>query len=223
VAASLTDVMRDLAGVWEGEHPDTQIVVNTGGSSTLARQILEGAPTDVFVSANPDQVDRVAAAGLVAERHDLLRNQLVVIAAPGTASGELKALLAAHRGRIAVGDRAVPIGAYARRYLATQDVASQVEGRLVSFAHSRQVLAAVASRNADLGFVYRTDAAVSGAGVSVVHKVAIAKTGPITYPVAVVKDAGTQARAFATWLRGPEAAAVFQRAGFDAAAPGLTQ
>ncbi len=184
-ASSMTESITALARAWEKRHPGVRVMVNAAGSSTLARQILSGAPADIFVSADPIQMDRVAAAGLVSERRALLTNRLVLISGR---SGDAA-------GLVAVGDDAVPAGAYARKYIAA--ARPDFADRLVSFANVRQVLAAVVSGNAAFGFVYETDARLAGGAVRIVARAPIADSGPIVYPIALLRNASAEAAQFA--------------------------
>lgn len=221
-AASLTDAMRDVSAAWEraGHAP---LRLSFGASSTLARQIEQGAPAHLFASADERWMDYLAERSLLAPgtRLDLLRNRLVLIAPKDRARTleigpglDLSALLGPG-GRLATGDPAhVPVGLYAREALTKLGLWPRVEPRLARTEDVRTALLLVERGEAPLGIVYATDAAAS-AGVAVVGTFPEDTHAPITYPFAVVRNRDTpDARALMTFLAGPDARAVFLRRGF---------
>ena len=218
-AVSLTEVLQTIAGPYERATGE-RILLNLAGSNTLATQIIEGAPVDLFISADALQMDRVEQARriLAGSRIDLLSNQLVVVV-PDDRRRALRSsrdLLDPGIRRIALGDPvAVPAGVYAKRYLEAQGLWPQVLAKIVPMMSVRGALSAVEAGNADAGIVYRTDAAIARRAI-----VALAipvEDGPsIVYPAAIMVDARNEAgaRDFLVHLRGSDAAAVFERAGF---------
>ncbi len=211
-AASLTDVAEKLVG-GEGR-------VAVGASSALARQILEGAPADVFVSASNHWVDVVAGAGWAAgEPRVLARNRLVCIAATdsalvGVLPGDLAAALPPD-ARVAIADEGVPAGEYVRQSLAATGDLAALRPRLVGQADVRGVLAAVAGGHVDAGFVYRTDALASD------RVVVLFELDPTTHaPVEIVGLALTAegVELLATWSAVP-ARAILREAGFGVGHP----
>lgn len=218
-AASLTESLKEIATAYEKQAGD-KIVFNFAASGPLARQIEEGAPADLFFSADEAKMDAVEKKGLVvkATRQSRLSNRLVVvstadsplaIAAPGD-------LALPRVKRVALGDtKTVPAGTYAKEYLAQAGVWSGVEKKVVPCENVRAVLAAVESGNVDAGIVYKTDAAIS-TKVKVVFEVAAKDSPKISYPMALVKESRQPeaARKFLAHLAGPEAGAVFARRGF---------
>jgi molybdate transport system substrate-binding protein len=244
-AASLSDSLKEIAPVYAKATGDT-VRFNFGASGTLARQIKEGAPADVFVSADELRVDQLEKAGLLlpGTRKTILANQLVVIvaAANGAPVASLADLKKVDVRRIAIGEPAtVPVGTYTKEHLEKLGLWTQVSGKCVPLDNVRAVLAAVESGNADVGFVYKTDAlsvpanppdAIGRArppgaprpadGQAISTKVRIATLVPlaegprITYPVAVMRDtkAPEAAKAFAVFLAGPDAQKVFAKFGF---------
>ena len=221
-AASLTEALTDIAAAWQrAGHPAPRLVF--ASSSTLARQIEQGAPATLFASADERWMDELDTKGLLAPgtRSDLVGNRLVLIVpkdrARTVAIGpglDLAALLG-DRGRLAVGDTAhVPAGIYARQALTALGVWAQAEPRLAAAEDVRSALRLVELGEAPAGIVYATDAAASG-------KVAVAAVfppglhEPITYPVAVVKAGDTkEARDLLAYLTGPDARAIFTKRGF---------
>ena len=218
-AASLSDALQELAPRYTAATGHT-LRFNFGASGTLVRQIREGAPADVILSADELRVDQLEKAGLLLDgtRRTLLANTLVVIvASPGGAAVHTLADLAQPEvRRIAIGDPAtVPVGTYTRQYLQQTGDWPRLLEKCVPLDTVRAALAAVESGNAEAGFVYRTDALIS-------RKVAIAleippAAGPrIRYPAAVLKAARAPdaARALVAYLAGPEAQKVFAKFGF---------
>jgi molybdate transport system substrate-binding protein len=220
-AASLTNVLEKLGPIYTQETGQP-VKFSFAASSALARQLEAGASADVFASADLEWMDYVQARKLIdrATRRDLLGNRLVLIApkdsavalkiAPGFALA--KAL--GPGGRLATGDPDyVPVGKYARSALTTLGVWSDVADRLVRADNVRTALAFVARGEAPLGIVYTTDAKIEP-GVRVVDVFPEDTHLPITYPVAVVRDARPGADRFVKFLGGDTARAVFQEFGF---------
>jgi len=222
-AASLTDAVERIAESFEAET-GTPVRLSFASSSTLARQITAGAPAQIYLSANERWMDHVAEAGLIAPetRVSALGNRLVLIApadsplADVAIDGELDLTALLDDGeRIAVGDPDhVPAGLYAKDALASLGLWEAAADHLARTADVRAALALVATGEAPLGIVYATDAAVSD-DVKVLGRFPEDSHTPITYPFAIVAGAATPAvEAFFAYLRGPEAAAVFEDAGF---------
>ena len=217
--ASLSNVIGAVADDFEREA-GIRVLLNIGGSHLLAAQILEGAPVDVFISADARQMDRVAAAGRIdaASRIDLLSNQLVGIV-PSDRAGSLTVPADLARDaikRIALGDpEVVPAGVYARRYLESAGLWDAVADKVAPAGSVRGALRAVEAGAVDAGIVYRTDALTS-AGVTVAFEVPRAAGPPIVYPVALAVDTPSPAaaRGFLDYLRGDAAGRVFEAAGF---------
>ena len=218
-AASLSDSLAELAPLYAKATGDT-LRFNFGASGTLARQIREGAPADVIVSADELRVDQLEKAGLLAAgtRRTILANQLVlVVAAEGGASvAALSDLAKTEVKRIATGDPAtVPVGTYTKEHLQKLGLWAQVIDKCVPLDNVRAVLAAIEAGNADAGFVYRTDALVSKK-VRIAVAVPLGEGPKIIYPAAALRDAKEPEAAakFVAFLAGPEAQAVFARYGF---------
>lgn len=217
-AVSLTDALTAVAAAYA--RTGSGVRFNFGASNVLARQIVNGAPVDVFISADEAQMDVVGAAGLLKEgsRVDLLRNQLAV-AVPSDRPRFFKSIreLAdpAYK-RIAIGDSAaVPAGVYAKQYLETEGLWAAVQDRLVPTGSVRAALAAVESGAADAAIVYRTDVRV--AMRATVAWVVPADRGPrIIYPAAILKatPVPVESTRFLAFLKGDAAARIFERFGF---------
>lgn len=226
-AASLREALDDVAVVFE-QQQGIRIVRAYAASSALARQIEAGAPADVFLSADLEWMDYLAARKLVdpATRTNLLGNRLVVIAPvaygvrvePAVAADYAGAL--GRDGRLAIGDPAhVPAGKYAKAALERLRVWPGLETRLARTENVRVALALVARGEAPLGIVYRTDAAAEPK-VRVVATLPPESHPPIVYPVAMVASSRhPSARTWYAFLRRAPAQAVFERHGFAAAGP----
>ena len=227
-AISLKDALDELGPIFQVQQhrknggSGTAVTFNYGGSGTLARQIEEGAPVDVFFSAAEKQMDELAAQGLIVAdtRRDLVANALVLIApAQSTALHSFQDLSNAAVKTIALGETStVPAGMYARQTLEHLGLFASVEKKIVYAKDVRAVLTYVETGNADAGLVYQTDANTS----TKVRVVAVAPADshdPILYPAAVLRDAKDKAaaRAFVEFLQGPDARAVFQKYGFTSA------
>ncbi len=221
-AASLTDAMKDIAAQWaQSGHPPLRM--SFGSSSTLARQIDQGAPANVFASADEKWMDYLADKKLIVTdtRKDLLGNDLVLVVpadkpqhvniGPGF---KLVGMLGPD-GRVATGDPAhVPVGIYAEQALKKLGIWDAVSPHLARADDVRSALLLVERGEAPAGIVYATDAAVSKA-VMVAGTFPANSHDPVSYPFAVVKAADTpEARALMTYLSGPEARAIFVKRGF---------
>ncbi|HET7216848.1 MAG TPA: molybdate ABC transporter substrate-binding protein [Vicinamibacterales bacterium] len=215
-AISLTNALEEIVNVYEraGGGP---VRLNLAGSNALARQIVNGAPVDVFISADEAQMTIVERAGRVAPgtRVDLLGNQLAVVAAPERATfvGRRFGAAPPEIRRLAIGDpAAVPAGVYAREYLEKTGLWKAYAPRIVPTINVRAALTAVESGGADAAIVYLTDTVI--ATRAVVAMVVPAAQGPrIVYPAAVIASSQVPdaARRFLAFLRGPEASAIFTR------------
>lgn len=221
-AASTTNAMTDIANAYEAAGR-AKVVCSFASSSTLAKQIANGAPVHVFLSANTEWMDYLAQKKLLAEgsRIDLLGNQLVLIApADSTIQGEVKPgfplveWLAG--GRLAMGDPDhVPVGVYAKEALTSLGAWSQLgPDKLALASNVRAALALVERGEAPLGVVYATDAAISDK-VRVVAAFPTDSHKPVAYPLALVAGRDTvAAKGFYEYLRSEAAAEVFKKYGF---------
>jgi molybdate transport system substrate-binding protein len=221
-AASLTDAMKDVSAQWAqaGHQP---LRMSFGASSTIARQIEQGAPANLFASADQKWMDYLAEKQLIVAdtRKDLLGNDLVlvvpadkplhVVIAPDL---NLLSLLGAS-GRIATGDPAhVPVGIYAEQALRKLGQWDAITPHLARTDDVRSALLLVERGEAPAGIVYATDAAVSKA-VMVAGTFPSDSHDPVSYPFAVTQPGDTtEARALMTFLAGPQARATFVARGF---------
>lgn len=221
-AASLKDVMEEIKPLYQAAYPDTQIVYNFAASGSLQRQIEQGAPVDLFISAATKQMDALEAQGLILTetRRDLLKNQMVLVTPAGSKT-ELKIrdfedLTTESITQIALGEPAsVPAGKYAQEVLTSFQIADKVNSKTVYGKDVRQVLNYVATGNVDAGIVYRTDAEISGS-VNIVATAPENTHSPVVYPIAVIQDRDNPEAAteLVEFLETPKAQAVFEQYGF---------
>ena len=221
-AASLKTALDEIAAGYEVATGEA-VALSYAGTPALARQILHGAPADVFIAASPDWMDELQAAGLVESvaRVELLGNRLALVAhgaADPVAIGpdlDLPALLGEGRLAMALVD-AVPAGVYGRAALVSLGLWDAVAPRVAQADNVRAALALVAAGAAPLGIVYATDAAAEPR-VSLLGLFPQDSHPPIVYPAAPIR--GRDGAAFMAWLRGPQARAAFERQGFAVPAP----
>ena len=218
-ATSLTDAFKALAPRFEASQAGTTLRFNFAASGVLLQQIAQGAPVDVFASADQETMQRAATQKLVdpASRRDFATNSVVLIepAQDGPGLHTLKDVAGPAVRRIAIGKPAtVPVGRYTREVLDASRLWSVLEPRFVQADSVRQVLDYVGRGEADAGFVYRTDAALAEGKVRVV----LTATGhtPVRYPVALVADSRQPALAlaFIRFLDSAEARQILARHGF---------
>ena len=219
-AASLKNALDAIAAKWRAES-GKEAAISYAASSTLAKQIENGAPADLFISADLDWMDYLAQRNLIdpKTRIDLLGNALVLIAPKDsavhtdiTAGFPLAALLG--DGHLAMAEPgSVPAGIYGKAALETLGAWASVASHIAAAENVRAALLLVARSEAPLGIVYRTDAAAEP-GVRIVDAFPPDSHPPIVYPMALTKAARADASAFAAYLRGPQARALFTAQGF---------
>lgn len=220
-AASLANALDGIATDWQAQTGHAA-VISYAGSSALARQIQQGAPADLFISASSEWMDEIEASGDVREgtRRDLLGNSIVLIAhgrdaeaveiAPGF---DLAGLLGNERLAMALVD-AVPAGVYGKAALTSLGIWDSVEPKVAQSDNVRAALTLVASGEAPYGIVYATDAAAED-NVTVVGHFAADTHEPIVYPAALLAHSrSTVAAEFLDYLSGDDARAAFEAEGF---------
>lgn len=218
-AASLTDVLKEISIGYRTKSKHT-VKFNFGPSSGLARQIEEGAPADMFFSADLAQMDTLDKNGRLepGTRKNLLSNQLVIIipADSKLAISSARDLLKADVKKLALAEAAsVPVGVYSKKYLTDEGLWTKIESKVVPVQDVRATLASVESGNVEAGFVYKTDAAISKK-VKIAYEVPIDKGPKITYPVAIVKESKSNdaARDFMNYVLSPATKQTFKKYGF---------
>ncbi len=219
-AASLKEALDDVAAAYTAGG-GARTAISYAGSNQLARQIEQGAPADLFLSADEEWMDYLAKNGLIraASRRDLLGNALVLVGPAGTPHIEigrdtnLAGLLKG--GRLAVPDMAaVPAGRYAKAALESLGLFAQVKDRIAGTENVRVALALVARGEAPFGIVYATDAAAERQ-VGVAGTFPAASHPPIIYPAAITASSThPDASAFLDFLRSEAATRIFVARGF---------
>jgi molybdate transport system substrate-binding protein len=215
-AISLKNALDTLKEIYKRNHPNEEILFNYGASGMLQKQIEEGAPVDLFISAGKKQMDELASNGLIipGTRLDLLGNEMVLIVAKEKKDSIRSfADLAEKAHSFSIGmPESVPAGKYAKETLLSLKLWDKLEKRIVYAKDVRQVLTYVDSGNVDAGLVYLSDA--DGLKSAVVTATAAKDShSPIVYPMAALKSAKHQkgARKFMEFLQSPEAANIFAK------------
>lgn len=216
-AASLTNAFDELAAAFEKTHPGLKIHTNYAASNPLLRQLVEGAPVDVFASADQATMDQAVAKNVVdpTTRSDFALNDLVLIVpkgAPKPTSLERLASL----GRIAIGNPdSVPAGRYTKQSLEHAGLWDKLSAKYVPAASVRQVLDYVARGETDAGFVYATDAIHQADKVDMAMKVEGHE--PVSYPMAVAVTGGNPKAGaeFIKFVLSPEGKTILSKYGFS--------
>jgi molybdate transport system substrate-binding protein len=216
-AASLKNALVEIAVAWEkptGNH----IRLNLESSGTLARQIQEGAPADIFFSADEAKMNDLEKKGLIVPetRKSLLSNQLAIIIPAKSPATVTQALDLLSLQKIAVGEpKTVPAGIYAREYLTGLGLWNRLHGRIIPCENVRAALAAVGSGNADAGIVYKTDALIS-TSVKTAFLVPLHEGPQISYSIAVVQSgkSKTAAQSFIEFVSSESGSRIFKKYGF---------
>lgn len=207
-AASLQNAFGDIETTYESEHEDVDLVFNFGGSGTLATQIQEGAPADIFFSASQKNYDVLDEDGLIQEGIPLLENSLVLITNKENPVNSVE-----EASTIAIGTPdAVPAGTYAKQTLEAQGLWDTLQPNIVQTKDVTEVLTSVETGNADVGYVYNTDA-ISSDTIEVVSTVDSSLHDAIVYPVGLLTD-NEEAKEFYDYLQTDEAIDIFEDYGF---------
>lgn len=222
-AISLQNALQEVATLYHTGHPDVQVHLNLGASGTLQRQIEQGAPVDLFLSAAESEMDGLESKGFVLRdtRKNLLTNSVVLIVPKGSNGiRHFQDLTQAAVKIIAIGNpESVPAGKYAEQVLTHFGLYDTLRPKFVFAKDVRAVLTYVETGNADAGIVYETDALTSSQ-VTVIATAPPGSHAPVVYPVAVIAASRNveAAKEFESFLFGPESAAVFRKYGFRPAA-----
>ncbi len=237
-AASMTDTMTEIKGLYEAANPGVTITYNFDSSGTLKTQIQEGADCDLFISAAPKQMNALDVSCdaeknpdgldfvLQGSRINLLENKVALVVPEGNPKGvesfdQLVELLKKGDVLFAMGNSDVPVGQYTQKIFAfygLDEDALAKAGVLTYGTNVKEVTTQVKEGSVDCGVVYATDA--FSAGLEIVDTATAEMCGQVIYPAAVlnVSKHPEAAQAFLDYLRGPEAAAVFESVGFSPAA-----
>ncbi|EJU8774817.1 molybdate ABC transporter substrate-binding protein [Vibrio parahaemolyticus] len=220
-ASSMTNAIDEIAQDFKEKY-DVTVTPVYGGSSSIVRQIINGAPADVFISANTKWMDYLVDEGVIDSDNvtNLVRNSLVLIT-PQSSSlavfnfADANAWEAALNGsRLALGNpTSVPAGMYAKESLTTLGVWKEIQTKVAPAKNVRLALALVERGEAPLGVVYKTDAQLTNK-VKIVGEFASDTHAAIVYPAAVVNDS-TESRQFFQYLKSEDAKRVFAHYGFQ--------
>jgi molybdate transport system substrate-binding protein len=218
-AASLQEALTEIGSAYEGANGG-HVVFNFGASSLLARQIEQGAPADLFFSADEEKIERLEKKALLLadSRRTLLSNTLVVVVPAGAANTpkSIRDLAQPAVGKLALAQpETVPAGLYAREHLQRVGLWDAVKAKVIPAENVRAALAAVASGNVDAGIVYKTDALTSR-NVKVAVEIPAAEGPKISYELAILKRSRQvdEARRFAEYLASASARRSFEKFGF---------
>jgi len=215
-AASLTDVFKRIESVFESANPGVDVVLNFGGSSSLREQILEGAPIDIFASADATNMERVAAAGEVEGAPVIFARNTMQIAVPAGNPGDVTGLADLADETLSIGLCAaeVPCGELARRVLARAGVSPAID---TNEPDVRALLTKIETGELDAGITYVTDVISAGSsvtGIDIPEEVNVVAE----YPIAVLANAPQPgaARALVDFIFSDAGRAIITDHGFSA-------
>lgn len=219
-AASLTNVMKDIGKGFEAENQDIKVILNFAGSGALYMQIANGAPVDVFASADQFTMDQAEKKKLIlpVTRKNFVQNTLV-LAAPVDSEipvQNLQGLTHSKVKRIAIGKTdTVPAGRYSKEVLVNNRLWEKLSPKLITANSVRHVLHYVSRGEVDAGFVYKTDAAATKERVRIIEQ--LEGHTPIVYPIAVVAASKEQdmAQKFLDFVLSPKGQEIFAGYGFS--------
>jgi len=218
-AASLTNAFRAVAQTYEANHPGITVRTSFAASDVMLQQIINGAPVDIFASADQIAMDKAIAAGVVdaVTRRDFVRNEVVLITPRqgGEAIRSVADLRADHVTRIAIGNPAsVPVGRYTQAALQTLGAWDALEPKLLKTQNVRQALDYVARGEVDAGFVFGTDATIAQDKVHRVQNVTTPQ--PVRYPIALTSrpQRSTHAQDVQDFILSAQGQALLARFGF---------
>ncbi|MGE4557505.1 MAG: molybdate ABC transporter substrate-binding protein [Desulfovibrionaceae bacterium] len=218
-AASLTDAFKDIEPAFEKAHPGVDLMMNFASSGALYRQIEQGAPADVYASANPKWMAKAVENNFVAKAdvHVFAQNSLVLATPADNPAGvkTLDDLLGGKVKSIGIGaPKTVPAGQYAMEALTAKELYEKLQPKMVFAESVRQVLDYLSRGEVDCGFVYKTDAVKAGDKVRIIEEVPLKK--PVTYPIAVLKEAkdSDMAKTFVDFILSKQGQALLEARGF---------
>ena len=217
VAASLREVITDLSGTFAKRNPDVKFLNNFGASGALAKQIENGAPADLFFSANVEWMDYLKEKKFVDEKNvaTFAYNVLVFAGKPDLKVNRLQDVVKLNK--IAIGSPAsVPCGQYTMEAFKNAGIEKQLEGRLVMARDVRECLLYAERGEVDGAFVYKTDVAEIAKNVKILFVVPQEYYSKVAYPMGltVTGSKKAEAAAFFTFLQSAEAKAVLAKHGF---------
>ncbi len=218
-AASLTDAFSDIEPAFEAANPGVDVVMNFASSGALYRQIEQGAPADVYASANPKWMAKAVDSGFVTkDAVTVFAHNSLVLATPANNPSKvsgLKDLTGDKVKSIGIGTpKTVPAGKYAEKALTAAGLFETLKPKYIYAESVRQVLDYLARGEVDCGFVYGTDATKGGDAVLTIEEIPLKK--PVTYPIAALKDAKQKklAQAFVDFVVSAKGQELLQKRGF---------
>jgi molybdate transport system substrate-binding protein len=219
-AASMRGVLTEIKERYEQENQNVELFFNFGASGALQKQIEQGAPVDLFLSAALDNFIALREEGLIHDEHqiELVSNQLVLIQGKDSAK-ELEGLSGlTHEDihKIAIGTpETVPAGKYAEETLEKLHLWNELQGKLILAKDVRQVLTYVETNNVDAGIVYNTDA-IQSPNIKIVEHIDPKTHSSIIYPLAVINKTKHEKEAahFFSFLQSQQAKRIFEKHGF---------
>ena len=216
-AASLTDAFNDIAKNYEKANPEDKVMLNYAGSGALLQQMENGAPVDIFASADQTTMDKAVEKGLIKDgsRKTFVKNTLVVVVGKGSklAVKTLEDLKQADVHKIALANPAsVPVGRYTKGVLEAANLWTDLEPKFIETESVRQSLAYVAQGETETGFVYGTDAAILKDEVNVAF--IVPTQTEITYPIALTKESKDGSARFYEFIFTPESQKILEDYGF---------
>ncbi|MGL5716075.1 MAG: molybdate ABC transporter substrate-binding protein [Paraclostridium sp.] len=215
-ASSLKESMLEIEKEYEQQNPNIDLILNFGGSGSLKQQIVQGAPTDVFISASKVQIDELKAKGyLMDNKYKILVENDLVLVSKSHNIEDLGDLKSGSIKKIAMGEpKSVPAGQYANEVLVGSEIKEDIEDKLVYAKDVKEVLAWVKSGNADAGFVYDSD--ILNDREIKVYAVEESLHSPIIYPITIIKDSkkSYEAKQFEQYLFTEKAQNIFEENGY---------
>ena len=218
-AVSLTEALEEIKTLYEEEH-NVELTFNLGGSGSLAQQIQQGAPADIFISANQEWMDILVTDHLIIEstRKDITGNKLVLITGKDSIISyeSVADINSDDIEKIAIGNpESVPAGKYTEQILQKLNLWSTLENKLVFGKDVRQVLTYVETGNVDIGFVYESDA-LSSRDIKVLATAEVGTHDPIIYPAGILKDTNFEKEAtdFMAFIASESAQKILAKHGF---------
>lgn len=219
-AASLKEVMTDIKSEYEKTYPSDKIIFNFGGSGALQKQIENGAPVDIFISAATKQMNELVNKNLILPNSNfiLLENSIVLIKPKNSKLkvSSFNDLIKPEVKKIAIGEiSSVPVGQYSMEIFNNLKINEKVSNKLIYGKDVLSVLSWVESDNVDLGIVYKTDA-ISSTRVIIIANAPANSHKPVEYPIGIVKDSKNigKSQQFIKFLKSNKAKALFKKYGF---------
>lgn len=219
-AASLKEVMTDIKSEYEKTYPSDKIIFNFGGSGALQKQIENGAPVDIFISAATKQMNELVNKNLILPNSNfiLLENSIVLIKPKNSKLkvSSFNDLIKPEVKKIAIGEiSSVPVGQYSMEIFNNLKINEKVSNKLIYGKDVLSVLSWVESDNVDLGIVYKTDA-ISSTKVIIIANAPANSHKPVEYPIGIVKDSKNigKSQQFIKFLKSNKAKALFKKYGF---------